>query len=201
MHDTARFRSRESACGLLNYIQSHGERHWSIAPYTRFKRFAFDEFHSIETLAVLFSIINHASNIRMMNVRSCSRLAQKTRTCVGISRHFPVDDLEGYNRVQHCVVCTVGDGHRSRTELNRKAIRSRLYFEVGVSQWPRCQPSTRRRFFRVLAVRQKTKANETTQAFPVRTALGQRTSACSARPRSFSLRSGGSDANADVVHA
>src|SRR6266496_3960367 len=100
MHDAACIRSSESTCRLLDYIQSDGERHRSIAAHTRFKRFAFDQFHRVKTLSI---------------------------------------SKEG-------------------------------------------------------------KANETPQAFAVRTTLSQRSSAGRAVLRSFTLRFRGSEAHADVVH-
>ena len=134
-----------------------------------------------------------------MNVRSRARFAQKPRPRAGILRHSPVDDFEGNSRVQHCVASAVSYGHSSRTELDRKTIRAYLHFEVGVSQWSGRQSTPRRWSFRLLAVRQKAEANETTQALPVRTALSQRSSTCGAGPRGLRLRC--SETNAFVVHA
>src|SRR5450759_3667067 len=100
MHYTADFCDSQRACCLLNYLKGHGKRHWPIAPHTRFERLTLDQFHGIETLAVLFSIKGHPSNVWVMNVGSRARLAQKTRSRAGILRHAAVDDLEGDKRVQ-----------------------------------------------------------------------------------------------------
>src|SRR4029077_17469613 len=51
-----------------------------------------------------------------------------------------------------------------------------------------------------LSVSKEGKANETPQAFAVRTTLSQRSSAGRAGLRSFTLRFRGSEAHADVVH-
>src|SRR5437867_11103262 len=122
MHNTARFRGSQRARGLLNYFQGEGKRHWPITPYTGFKRFSLDQFHGIETLAILLSITGHPSDIRMMNVRGRARFAQKTRPRAGILRDAPVDDLEGNNRVQHCIASAVSYCHRTRTELDRETV-------------------------------------------------------------------------------
>ena len=201
MHHAACFRGSQRARGLLNYFQRESERHWPITAHTGFQRFALDQFHGIETLAVLLSIISHPSNIWMMNVRSCARFAQKTRPRAGILRDAPVDDLESNSRVQHCIASAISYGHCSRTELDRKTIRTYFHLEVCVSQWSGRQSTSRRWSFRLFAVREKAKANETTQAFAVRTNLSQRSPTCRARPRSLRLGVRSSETNALVVHA
>src|SRR5207249_10870717 len=138
MHHTAHFRGSQCERGLLDYFQSNSEGQWPITAHTGFQRFALDQFHGIETFAILFSVVSHLSNVWMMNVRSRARFAQKTRPRAGILRHTPVDDLKGNSRVQHCVASEVSYGHRSRTELDRNTIRTYLNFEVRVPQWSRC---------------------------------------------------------------
>src|SRR5207249_6120556 len=125
----------------------------------------------IETLAVLLSVISHLSNIRMMNVRSRARFAEKTRPRAGILRHLSINDFESNLRVQHCIASAISDGHRARAELDWKTIRTYLHFEVGISQWSGCQSTTTCWPIRLPAVRQKAKANKTTQALPIRAAL------------------------------
>src|SRR5213079_1383443 len=201
MHHTAHFCDSQCARGLLNYLQGEGERHWPITAYARFERFSLDQFHDIETLALLLSIVSHPGNIWMMNVRSRARFAQKTRPRAGILRHPTVDDLEGNSRVQNCIASPVSYGHSSRTELDRKTIRTYLHFEVAVSQWSGCQPTSRHWSFGVFAVREEAKGNETTQALPIWTALCQRSSTCRAGPRCFRLRFHNSQTHAVPVHA
>src|SRR6476661_8080338 len=138
MYDTAGFCSSESACSLLDYIQGDRERHRSIAAHTRFKRFAFDQFHGVKTLAILFAVICHPSHIWVTNVRRRTRFAQKTGPRARILRDLPINDLESNKRVQNCIAGAISYGHCSRTELNRKTVCSRLYLEVGVSQWTGC---------------------------------------------------------------
>src|SRR5512132_4402540 len=133
MHDTAGFCSGESTCGLLDYIQRNGEWHSAIAAHARFERFAFDQFHRVKTLAILLAVICHASHIWVTNVCRRTLFAQKTGPRARILRDLAIDDLESNKRVQNCIARAICFGHRSRTELNRKTVCSRLYFEVGVS--------------------------------------------------------------------
>ena len=135
MHDTACFRGSQRTRGLLNYFQRKSKRHWSITANAGFQRFALNQFHGIETLAVLLSVISHASDVGMMNVCSRARFAQKTRTRPGILRDSAVDDLESDLRVQHCIASAISYGHRSGTELDRKTIRAHFHLEVCVSHW------------------------------------------------------------------
>src|SRR4029077_7831278 len=124
----------------------------------------------------------------MMNVRSRARFAQKTRSRPGILGGAPVDDLESSSRVQHCIASAVSDGHRSRTELDRKTISTYLHFEVRVSQWSGRQPTSRRWSLRVFAVREEPEGNETTQALTIWTAWSPRSSSCRASARCFRFR-------------
>src|SRR4029077_15033959 len=127
--------------------------------------------------------------------------AEKTRSRARILRHSAVDNLESNLRVQHRVASYVGDGHCSRAELDRKTIRTHFHLKVCVSQWSG-RSSTRRRWsFRFFAVREKAKANQTTQAFAFRTYLSQRPSTCRARLASLRMGVRSSKANAFVVHA
>ena len=93
MHYTANFCDSQRARGLLNHFQSERQWHWPIAANTSLERFAFDQFHGIETLAVLLSIKGDSSDIRMMNIRSRARFAQKTRSRTGILRHAAINDF------------------------------------------------------------------------------------------------------------
>src|SRR6266480_7869948 len=163
MHNTACSRSGESTCRLLDYIQSDGKRHRAIAAHTRFKRYAFDQFHRVKALAILFAVICHASHIWVTNVRRRTRFAQKTGPRARILGDLAIDNLESNKRVQNCIARAISYGHRSRTELNRKTVCSRLYFEVGESQWSGCQSAARRWPFRLLSVAREGKANEAPQ--------------------------------------
>jgi hypothetical protein len=72
------------------------------------------------------------------NVRRRTRFAQKTGPRARILRDLAIDDLEGNKRVQNCIARAISYGHRSGTEFKGETVRSRLYFEVGISQWSGC---------------------------------------------------------------
>src|SRR5437763_11267687 len=171
MHNTAGFCSHKSACSLFNYIQCDGELHRAIPAHALFQRVPFDQVHRVETLAILFAVIDHPSNIWVTNSRSRARFAQKTRSRARVLRDLAIDDLESNKRVQNCIARAISYGHRSRTELNRKTVCSRLYFEVRVSQWSGCQSAARRWPFRLISVTRERKANEAPQTYAVRTTL------------------------------
>src|SRR5437762_7453890 len=200
MHNTAGFCSHKSTCRLLDYIQGDCELHRSIPTHSRFERLAFDQFHRVETLTILFAVIDHPSNIWVTNIRSRTRFAQKTRSRARVLRDLAIDDLESNKRVQNCIARAISYGHRSRTELNRKTVCSRLYFEVRVSQSSGYQSAAHRWPFRLLSVPREGKTNEAPQTFAVRTRLSERSAAGRAGLRSFTLRFRGSEAHADVVH-
>src|SRR6476646_1816516 len=200
MHDATGFCSHQSARGLFNYVQRKWERQGSVTAYTRFERFALDQFHRVETLAILFAVICHSSHVWMTNVRGRTRFAQKTRPRPGVLRNLAIDDFESNKRVQNCIARAVSYRHRSSTEFNRKTICARLYFKVGVSQWSRRQSAARRWSFRLLVISEEGKTNETPQAFAVRTTVSQRSSAGRAGLFSFILRFRRSTTNTDVVH-
>src|SRR5262249_826821 len=133
MHYPTDFCDSQRARGLFNHFQREGERHWPITAHTGFQRFALDQFHGIEALTVLLSVVSHAGDIWMMNVRSCACLAQKTRPRPGILSHASADDLESNNRIQNRIVSAVRYRHRPSTELNRETICAYFHFEVGVA--------------------------------------------------------------------
>src|SRR6266550_6173804 len=183
MHYATYFRGGQCERGLLDYFQGKRERHWPITAHTVFQRFAFDQFHGIETFVILLPVISHPSNIWMVNVRSRARFAQKPGSRAGILRHAAVDNFQRNSRVQHGVTGTVGYGHRSRTELDWKTVVAYLRFEVGVPQRSGRQSPVRHWSFGLFAICQETEANETTQALSARTALRQLSSTSRTRPR------------------
>ena len=101
MHDAARFRRRQCARGLLNHFKSQRKRHWTFATNPGLERFALDQFHDIETLAVLFTVVSDTRDVRMMDLRGCSCLAQEARPYAGNFRNAPVDYLERDNGIQN----------------------------------------------------------------------------------------------------
>ena len=95
MHHTAGFRRSQGSHSLLNHFECQRERQWPVAANPRFERFAFDQLHDIETLAVLFTVVTDARNIRMANLRGSTRFPQETRARSGISRRASVDYFKG----------------------------------------------------------------------------------------------------------
>src|SRR4029077_18941205 len=93
MHDAALFSGGQRARGLLNHFKRQGKRHWTFATNPGLERFALDQFHDVETFAVLLSVMTHTRDVRMMDLRGCSCLAQEARTYAGNSRNSPVDYL------------------------------------------------------------------------------------------------------------
>src|SRR4029077_19386078 len=164
MNDATRFRRSQCSRGLFCYFQGEGERHWSFTPDARFERLSLDQFHDIETLASLFSIVTDLRDIRMVNLRSGARFAEETRAHAGIFRRRPVDHFERDLGVQYRIASAVSYCHRSHSEFDRKTVRANFYFEVIVLQQSRRQSPARFRFARFLTAAQKTKTSETTKA-------------------------------------
>src|SRR4029077_12773595 len=92
----------------------------------------------------------------------------ETRSDAGSLRDFPVDNFKSDDGIQHCVARAISYCHCASAELDRKAVCSDFDLEVIVLQWPRHESSAVLDFVRLLAVSQKTKANETTKAFTLR---------------------------------
>src|SRR5207248_5104186 len=85
VNHAARFRGGQCARRLFDYFESDCERQRTFAPDFGFERFAFDQFHDIETLTVLLAVMADARDIRMTDLRGGARFAQETRSD---SRHL-----------------------------------------------------------------------------------------------------------------
>src|SRR5712691_5558227 len=168
MNDAACFRRRQCARGLLNHFECQRERHWALTPDFGLKRFALDQFHNVKTFTLLFAVVTDTRDVRMTNLRGRPRFAQEARSRPGILCDCSVDYFKRDDGIQHCVARAISYRHCPRAELDRKAVRADFHFKVIVLQRPRCQSSTVLDFVRLLAVAQKTKANETTKAFTSR---------------------------------
>src|SRR4029077_7376252 len=110
-----------------------------FTPDARFERLSLHQFHDIETLAILFSIVTDSRDIRMVNLRSGARFAEETRAHAGIFRRRPVDHFERDRGVQYRIASAVSYCHRSCSQLDRKTVRANFYFEVIVLQRARRQ--------------------------------------------------------------
>ena len=129
--------SARAACSITSKRQR--ERHWTFAPHFGLERFAFDQFHDVETFAVLFSVVTHSRDVRMVDLRGCARFAQETRSDAGHLRHLSVDDFESDDGIQNRVARAISYRHCSGAELDRKTVRADFYFEVIVLQRSRRQ--------------------------------------------------------------
>src|SRR5260370_28692714 len=109
MHHTAGCWGRQCARGLLDRFQCEPERHWSIAANARLKRFALDQLHDVETLAVLFAVVTDVRDIRMTDLRGRARFAQETRSDSGHLRDLSVYDFKSDDAIQNRVACTISD--------------------------------------------------------------------------------------------
>ena len=141
----------KARAGLLHHFQCQRERHWPIAADPRFERFAFDQLHDIETLAVLFAVMTDTRDIGVTNLGGRARFAQETRAGSGILRRASVDYFKGDDGIQHSVARAISYRHRSGAELNRKAVRADFHFKVIVLQRSGCQSSPSLGFLRWLA--------------------------------------------------
>src|SRR5438094_6298596 len=182
VHHAARFRGAQCARRLFDYFERDCERHWTFATDLSFERFAFDQFHDIETLTVLLAVMTHARDIRMTDLRGRARFAQETRSDSRHLRDFSVYDFKSDDGIQNRVACTISNRDCSRAELNRKTVGADFNFEVIVLQWSRRQSPGCFRLPWFLTAAQKTQIGETTKAFAFWTYLRERSStdrACS----------------------
>src|SRR4029077_9831414 len=90
MHNAALFRGGQRARGLLNHFQRQREWHRTFAPHFGFERFAFDQFHDVETFALLFAVMSDARDTGMTDLRGRARFAQETRSDSGHLRDLSV---------------------------------------------------------------------------------------------------------------
>ena len=94
MDNTACFSRRQTACCLFCHLQCQSQRKRPAALHPRFERFAMDQFHRVKTFAILFAIMNHPRDIRMLDLRSRTRFPQESGMCCGIFGQLSTDDFE-----------------------------------------------------------------------------------------------------------
>src|SRR5260370_17793621 len=134
MHYTARFCGRERTRSLLDYFEREWEGEGSFAADLGFERFAFDQLHHIEAFAILFAVMTHARDVRMMNLRSRARFTQKARPYAGSLSDFPINHFQRDRRIQNGIARAIRDCHCTGPELNWKSIGTDFHFKVIVSQ-------------------------------------------------------------------
>src|SRR4029077_7805792 len=174
MHDATGFSGRERTRRLLDYFERECERHWTFATDLSFERFAFDQFHNVETLTVLFTVVSDARDIGMMDLRGRARFAQEARSDSGHLRDLSVYDLKSDDGIQNRVACAISNRDCSGAELNRKTVHSDFHLEVIVLQWSGRQSPGCFGLSWFLTAAQKTEISETTNASTI---LGERSSA------------------------
>src|SRR4029077_10386638 len=123
--------------------------------------------------------MTHTRDVRMMDLRGCSCLAQEARPYAGNSRNSPVDYLERDDGIQNGVACAIGDCHRSGAELDRKTVGANFYFEVIVLQWSRRQSPGGVGLSWFMTAAQKTEISETTKASTILRERSSANRACS----------------------
>ena len=179
MHNATRFCRSQCARRLLYHFKRQRQRHRTFAPHFGLERFAFDQFHDIETLAVLFTVVSDTRDIRMTDLRGRARFAQEARSCAGILRDSSVDYFKRDNGIQHCVARAISYRHCSGAELDRKAVRADFHFEVIVLQWSRRQSPGCFGSSWFLTAAQKTEISETTKASTILRERSSANRACS----------------------
>ena len=140
------------------------ERHWTFATNLGLERFALDQFHDVETFAVLLPVMTHTRDVRVMDLRGCSRLAQEARPYARNFRNVSVDYLERDDGIQNSVARAISDRHCSCAELDRKAVGANFDFEVIVLQWSGRQSTGCFGSSWFSAAAQKTQISQTTKA-------------------------------------
>src|SRR5438094_3873537 len=132
VHHTVRFGGGQRARRLFDYFERQRQRHRTFAPHFGLERFAFDQFHDIETLTVLLAVMTDARDIGMTDLRGRARFAQETRSDSRHLRDLSVYNFKSDHGIQNRVACTISNRDCSRAELNRKTVHSDFDLKVIV---------------------------------------------------------------------
>src|SRR4029077_170043 len=99
MYNAACFGGGKPTRCLLDHFKR--ERQWqgSGPLHAGLQSFTFDKFHRVEVFAILFPVMSDPCNVRVMNLRSSARFAQKSRACNWISRQLQTDNFERNERI------------------------------------------------------------------------------------------------------
>ena len=119
VNDPACFRRDQRLRGLHGNFQHQAGWQGSVPTHPGIKRLAFDQFHRVETLAVLFAVVRNRRNIGMLELRGCPCFAQEALTGGGVVGNAAANDLEGHRTVQHGVLRPVRSAHRPVPKLDR----------------------------------------------------------------------------------
>src|SRR4029077_18515634 len=131
--------------------------------------------------------MTHTRDVRMMDLRGCSCLAQEARPYAGNFRNAQVDYLKRDDGIQNSIACAIRYRHCSGAELDRKAVGANFYFEVIVLQRSRCQSAACFGLTCCFAA-EKTDISQTTKASAILRECASANRACS--DRWFSLHTG-----------
>src|SRR6266550_5118285 len=181
MDNAAGFGGSQSARNLLDNFQRERKRQWTFPPDFGLECFALDQLHHIEAFAIMFTVMTHPRDVRMMNLCGRARFAQETRSDSGHLRDFSVYDFKCDDGIQNRVACTISNRDCSRAELNRKTVGADCNFKVIVLQRSGRQAPGCFRLPWFLTAAQKAEIGETTKAFAFWTYLRERSSADRAR--------------------
>ena len=116
MHNTTRFCRSQCARRLLYHFKRQRQRHRTFAPHFGLERFAFDQFHDVETFAVLFTVVSDPRDIRMADLRGRARFAQEARSRPGFCATFRSITLSATTEFN-----TVSRAHKLSPLLRRRA--------------------------------------------------------------------------------
>ena len=134
MDDAAAFRRRERARRLFDHLERLRDRQRARPAHARLERFAFHQLHRVEAFAILLAVMNHARDVRMMNLRRGARFAQKTSARHRVFRESSADDFERDDGIQDRIPRAVGDRHGTGPEDFRQPAVIHLYFEVPITE-------------------------------------------------------------------
>src|SRR5215831_15130391 len=118
MNQPVLFCSRECACHLVRDIQHRGDRQRSLSANTRFERFAFDQFHSVKTLAGWsFAEMKHGRDIRVTKLRSGARFTSETLARFRIAGKPGADHLQRDRRTKVDIDGVICNPHRAASKF------------------------------------------------------------------------------------
>ena len=146
-----------------------------------------DKLHRVKAFPILLTVMDHSRNVRMMNLRSGARFAQKSRTSGWIFRQLSTDDLERDRRIQNGVASAICYRHCPGAEYDRVAVGVYFDFEVSITQRTESDfiaPPPRVDF---VVLGEKAKANQATNTFAVRAGMRDRPAARCANSDAISL--------------
>jgi hypothetical protein len=99
-------------------LESEVDRQRAFSQNSRLKRFAFDQFHGIKAVAILFTIMKYTGDVGMAKLGGSACLTDKTGSRLWMIRDTYVDNFQRDRRVKHSVPTSVGCAHRTMAQLD-----------------------------------------------------------------------------------